>query len=67
MRVLSSELFGDYPVYLDNWRVAYQGCNSWSGGSRGIYTADSRGSEPNRVHRRNLRSSFRESRLRDSV
>jgi hypothetical protein len=50
MRVLSSELFGDYPVYLDNWRVAYQGCNSWSGGSRcGIYTADSRGSEPNRV------------------
>lgn len=41
------ELFGQYPVYLDNWRIAYQGCNSWAGGSScGIYTTDTSGSEP---------------------
>ena len=41
------ELFGDYPVYLDNWRIAYQGCNTWAGASKcGIYTADTRGSQP---------------------
>jgi hypothetical protein len=41
------ELFGDYPVYLDNWRIAFQGCNTWAGGSKcGIYSADSRGNEP---------------------
>lgn len=44
------ELFGDYPVYLDNWRIAFQGCNSWAGGSRcGIYAADTRGGEPLRA------------------
>ncbi|HHW86889.1 MAG TPA: SH3 domain-containing protein [Chloroflexi bacterium] len=52
-RPLSSgdkELVGDYPVYLDNWRIAYQGCNSWAGGSKcGIYAADTRGTTPLRV------------------
>jgi uncharacterized protein YgiM (DUF1202 family) len=44
------ELVGDYPIYLDNWRIAYQGCNSWAGGSRcGIYAADTRGTTPLRV------------------
>jgi Tol biopolymer transport system component len=44
------ELFGQYPVYLDNWRIAYQGCNMWAGGSAcGIYTADTNGGEPNRA------------------
>lgn len=44
------ELFGDYPVYLDNWRIAFQGCNSWAGGSRcGIYAADTKGGEPLRA------------------
>jgi Tol biopolymer transport system component len=44
------ELFGQYPVYLDNWRIAYQGCNFWAGGSAcGIYTADTSGGEPNRA------------------
>lgn len=44
------ELVGDYPVYLDNWRIAYQGCNSWAGGSRcGIYAADTRGTVPVRA------------------
>lgn len=44
------ELIGDYPIYLDNWRIAYQGCNSWSGGSKcGIYAADTRGTTPVRA------------------
>ena len=44
------ELVGDYPVYLDNWRIAYQGCNSWAGGSKcGIYAADTRGTTPVRA------------------
>jgi Tol biopolymer transport system component len=41
------ELFGDYPIYLDNWRIAFQGCNTWAGGSKcGIYSTDTRGGEP---------------------
>jgi hypothetical protein len=45
-----SELFGDYPVYLDNWRIAYLGCNAWAGGSKcGIYAADSKGAQPIQV------------------
>ena len=48
--VEGNELFGAYPVYLDNWRIAYNGCDTWAGGSRcGIYAADSRGSRPVRV------------------
>lgn len=44
------ELFGQYPIYLDNWRIAYQGCNSWAGGSScGIYTTDTNGGKPNQV------------------
>jgi Tol biopolymer transport system component len=44
------ELFGKYPVYLDNWRIAYQGCNFWAGGSAcGIYTADTNGGQPGRA------------------
>lgn len=44
------EIFGRYPVYLDNWRIAYQGCNSWAGGSScGIYTTDTKGGQPNQV------------------
>ena len=44
------EIFGDYPVYLDNWRIAYQGCNTWAGSSQcGIYTTDTHESEPVRA------------------
>ncbi|MBX3010459.1 MAG: protein kinase [Caldilineaceae bacterium] len=44
------ELFGNYPVYLDNWRIAYQGCNFWAGGSAcGIYTTDTNGGQPSRA------------------
>ncbi|MBK8050977.1 MAG: PD40 domain-containing protein [Anaerolineales bacterium] len=47
MLVNKREIFGDYPVYLDNWRIAFQGCNTWAGGSKcGIYTADTKGGEP---------------------
>lgn len=50
MKVSGKDLVGDYPVYLDNWRIAYQGCDSWAAGSRcGIYAADSRGTVPLRV------------------
>ena len=45
-----SELFGNYPVYLDNWRIAYNGCDSWDTGGRcGIYTTDSKGGRPARI------------------
>lgn len=48
--VSGKDLVGDYPVYLDNWRIAYQGCDSWAAGSRcGMYAADSRGTVPLRV------------------
>lgn len=44
------EIFGDYPVYLDNWRIAVQACNSWAGGSQcGIYTVDTRNAAPTRL------------------
>lgn len=44
------EIFGQFPVYLDNWRIAYQGCNTWAGGSScGIYTTDTSGGQPNQV------------------
>ena len=47
MTYAKRELFGDNPVYLDNWRIAFQGCNTWAGGSKcGIYSVDSRGNEP---------------------
>ena len=45
-----NDIFGNYTVYLDNWRIAYNGCDTWQGGSRcGIYTIDTRGSEPLRA------------------
>ncbi len=44
------ELFGRYPLFLDNWRIAYNGCDGWEGGSRcGIYTVDTAGSQPTRA------------------
>lgn len=46
----SHEILGDYPIYLDNWRVAYQGCNYWASGSAcGIYTTDTNGGQPSRA------------------
>lgn len=41
------ELFGRYPVYLENWRIAYQGCDTWAAASAcGIYTTDTKGNQP---------------------
>ena len=41
------ELFGNNTVYLDDGWIAFQGCNTWAGGgSCGIYTADTNGSQP---------------------
>ena len=45
-----NDIFGNYTVYLDNWRIAYNGCDTWQGGSRcGIWSVDTRGSEPVRA------------------
>lgn len=47
LKINGQELFGRYPVYLKNWRVAFNGCNTWSDGSVcGIYTIDGRGRNP---------------------
>lgn len=33
------EIFGDFAVYLDNWDIAYYGCDYWAINSNcGIYT-----------------------------
>lgn len=46
----SREIFGRYPVYLDGWRIAYQGCDTWAGGAKcGIYSADTNGGQPIRA------------------
>jgi dipeptidyl aminopeptidase/acylaminoacyl peptidase len=42
----SCELFGRYPIFLENWRIAYQGCNFWESNSAcGIYTTDTGGNQ----------------------
>ncbi|MGB4802323.1 MAG: hypothetical protein WBV59_06685, partial [Anaerolineae bacterium] len=47
LKINGQELFGRYPVYLKNWRIAFNGCNTWSDGSVcGIYTIDGRGRNP---------------------
>lgn len=41
------DLQGRYTVYLDNWRIAFNGCNYWASGSNcGIYTTDTSGGQP---------------------
>jgi hypothetical protein len=36
--------FGKAPVWLENWRIAYSGCNYWAGGSHcGIWAVNSKG------------------------
>jgi serine/threonine protein kinase len=38
-------VFGSWPVWLENWRIAFSGCNYWDSGSLcGIWTTDSNGS-----------------------
>jgi TolB protein len=51
IRFAGRSLIGHYPIYLSNWQVAYQGCDSWRGSTNcGIYTVSDRiEGEPNRV------------------
>jgi serine/threonine-protein kinase len=36
--------FGRAPTWLENWRIAYSGCNYWAGGSHcGIWAVNSKG------------------------
>ncbi len=50
MKFNKADLRGRYTVYLDNWRIAYNGCNYWGSGSNcGIYTTDTKGGQPNRA------------------
>jgi Tol biopolymer transport system component len=41
------ELFGRYPIFLRDGRIAYNGCDVWENGSLcGIYVVDVNGSKP---------------------
>jgi serine/threonine-protein kinase len=38
-------VYGRSPTWLENWRIAFSGCNYWAGGSHcGIWTVNSNGS-----------------------
>lgn len=44
------EIFGRYPIFLNNWYIAYNGCNQWEGSTRcGIYATFGNGDQPIRV------------------
>ncbi len=41
------EIFGRYPVFIADGRIAYNGCNYWkNGGVCGIYVVDTQGGKP---------------------
>ena len=45
LHVKGIDAFGRFPIWLPNWRIAYSGCNYWSGGSDcGIWSVSSDGS-----------------------
>ncbi|RME50270.1 MAG: hypothetical protein D6790_21455, partial [Caldilineae bacterium] len=47
------ELFGDYAIYLDNWYIAYYGCDYWVQNSNcGIYATFGNGDQPIQVTNR---------------
>ncbi len=42
LRVNNVEVFGRYPTWLENWRIAFTGCDYWASGSLcGIWTLNS--------------------------
>lgn len=46
----STELFGRYPIFLANGRIAYNGCDVWKGGTNcGIQVVDPYGGEPSTI------------------
>jgi hypothetical protein len=47
------EIFGDFAVYLDNWYIAYYGCDYWANNSNcGIYATFGNGDQPVKVTNR---------------
>ena len=44
------EIFGDYAVYLDNWYIAYYGCDYWANNSNcGVYATFGNNDQPVKV------------------
>jgi hypothetical protein len=44
LKVNGVDVYGRHPIWLQNWRIAYTGCDYWASGSNcGIWTADSSG------------------------
>ena len=44
------EIFGRYPIFLNNWYIVYNGCNQWEGSTNcGIYATFGNGDKPIRV------------------
>ena len=45
LRIKGVDAFGRFPTWLPDWRIAYSGCDNWSGGSNcGIWVTNSDGS-----------------------
>jgi hypothetical protein len=45
LKINGRDVFGRYPTWLENWRIAFTGCDYWASGSHcGIWTANSDGS-----------------------
>jgi hypothetical protein len=45
LKVNGRDAFGQYPTWLETWRIAFSGCDYWASGSHcGIWTTDSKGS-----------------------
>ena len=53
-RVAGTDVYGRSPTWLENWRIAFNGCNYWASGSDcGIWAIDSNGlGEPTRLTNR---------------
>lgn len=51
LRVNNVDIFGRYPTWLENWRIAFTGCDYWASGSLcGIWTVNSNDSgAPTRI------------------
>ena len=42
LQINKTDVFGKYPTWLENWRIAFTGCNYWAEGSLcGIWTTNS--------------------------
>ena len=45
LTVNGQDAYGEFPIWLQSWRVAFSGCNYWASGSNcGIWIVESNGS-----------------------